>query len=285
MGTIADLAQVFSTHPLTRGAPWKAWMRFLDWQIRSRIKDEVVFSWIEGQRLAVRSGMTGATGNIYMGLHEFCDMMLLLHFLREGDLFLDIGSNVGSYTVLASGIRRATTWAFEPDPETVRALKRNVEINGIQDRVVVHEFALGDSDGELSFTYGLDTMNRVAKKQEANVRMVCVRRLDSLVGVNRPLMIKLDVEGFEEHVVRGAKYLLAGQSLKLIELETITAEIEATFSHYRFARGYYDPFRRSLTRHPNSDLPSSNAVFVRDWDFVIARLAVAPPVNIFGKLI
>jgi FkbM family methyltransferase len=285
MGTIANLANVFSTHPLTRDAPWKAWMRFVVWQIRSQIQDEVVFPWIEGQRLAVRHGMTGATGNIYMGLHEFCDMMLPLHFLREGDLFLDIGSNVGSYAVLASGIQRATTWAFEPDPESVGALKRNIEINGIQDRVVVHEFALGDSDGELPFTYGLDTMNRVATNQEANVRMVCVKRLDSLVGANRPLMIKLDVEGSEEHVVRGAKYLLAGESLKLIELETLTAEIEATFSHFRFTRGYYDPFRRSLTTRPNSDLPSSNAVFVRDWDFVIARLAAAPPVNVFGKLI
>jgi hypothetical protein len=100
MGKFANLAQVFSTHPLTRGAPWKAWIRFVVWQIRSRIHDDLIFSWIEGQRLAVRRGMTGATGNIYMGLHEFCEMMLPLHFLREGDLFLDIGSNVGSYTVL-----------------------------------------------------------------------------------------------------------------------------------------------------------------------------------------
>jgi hypothetical protein len=100
MGTIADLVNVFSTHPLTRDAPWKAWTRFVVWQVRSRIHDDLIFSWIEGQRLAVRRGMTGATGNIYMGLHEFCEMMLPLHFLREGDLFLDIGSNVGSYTVL-----------------------------------------------------------------------------------------------------------------------------------------------------------------------------------------
>jgi FkbM family methyltransferase len=234
MGTIANLAHVFSTHPLTRDAPWKAWLRFIVWQIRSRIKDEVVFPWIEGQRLAVRHGMTGVTGNIYMGLHEFCDMMLPLHFLREGDLFLDIGSNIGSYTVLASGIRRATTWAFEPDLETVRALKRNIELNDIQDRVAVHELALGDNDGELSFTCGLNTMNRVATNQEANVRTACVRRLDSIVGANWPLMIKMDVEGFEEHVVRCAKCLLAGESLKLIELETVTTEIAATFNRYSF---------------------------------------------------
>jgi FkbM family methyltransferase len=285
MGSIANLARFFSTHPLTRDAPLGAWMRFFTWQIRSRMQHEVIFSWIEGQRLAVRRGMTGATGNIYAGLHEFSDMMLPLHFLQEGDLFLDIGSNVGTYTVLASGVRRATTWAFEPDPETIRVLRRNVELNGIQDRVIVHELALGDADGEVLFTRGLDTINRVAANGEANVRTVPVRRLDTLIGASRPLMIKMDVEGFEEHVVRGAKGLLCGESLKVIELETLTAEIQATFSHHGFARAYYDPVRRALTRHSNSNLPSSSAVFVRDWDFVAARLAAAPRVTVLGKSI
>jgi FkbM family methyltransferase len=285
MGSIANLARFFSTHPLTRDAPLGAWMRFFTWQIRSRMQDEVIFSWIEGQRLAVRRGMTGATGNIYAGLHEFSDMMLLLHFLQEGDLFLDIGSNIGSYTVLASGVQRATTWAFEPDPETIHVLRRNVALNGIQDRVIVYEVALGDTDGEVSFTRGLDTVNRVATKGEANVRTVPVRRLDTLIGAVRPLMIKMDVEGFEEHVVRGAEGLLSGDSLEVIVIETLTAEIEATFSHHGFARGYYDPIRRALTRHPNSNLPSSNAVFLRDWDFVTARLAAAPPVKVLGKSI
>jgi hypothetical protein len=50
------------------------------------------------------TGMTGATQNIYVGLQEFVDIMLTLHFLRKGDLFLDMGANVGSYTILASGV-------------------------------------------------------------------------------------------------------------------------------------------------------------------------------------
>jgi FkbM family methyltransferase len=284
MGAIAHLSRSFSTHPLTRDAPWKPWMRFAAWQIRSRMQTEVIFPWIEGQRLAVRRRMTGATGNIYMGLHEFCDMMLPLHFLKEDDLFLDIGSNIGSYTILASGVRRATTWAFDPDPVTVFALRRNIELNGLQDRVVVYPLALGDIDGEVSFTRDLGPMNRVAIKGEENSRIVPVRKLDSLVGPRQPLMIKIDVEGFEEHVVRGAKGLLSGESLRVIEIETLTAEVEAAFTHHRFVRCYYDPFRRSLTRHQN-DLPSSNALFVRDWDFVATRLSQAASVNVFGKLI
>jgi|SRR3984893_1222425 hypothetical protein len=107
MKAVIDLARFFASHPLTHTSPIKAWQRWLSWQIKSRLRDEVIVPWIGGQLLAVRRGMTGATGNVYAGLHEFADMMFLLHFLRERDLFLDIGANVGTYTVLASGVCRA----------------------------------------------------------------------------------------------------------------------------------------------------------------------------------
>ncbi len=164
VGSISGLNRFFSTHPLTCDAQLAAWGRFLSWQIRSRLQHEVMVPGVGGQRLAVRRGMTGATGNIYTGLHEFADMMLPLHLLREGDLFFDIGANIGSYTVLASGVCGATTWAFEPDPDTAVFIKRNLHVNHLTDRVKVHELALGDNDGTVSFTRGRDTVNRVAAK-------------------------------------------------------------------------------------------------------------------------
>jgi 4'-phosphopantetheinyl transferase EntD len=97
-------------------------------------------------------------------------------------------------------------------------------------------------------------------------------------------MIKMDVEGYEEPVARGAEGLLAGDSLKLIELETLTTEIEATFNRHSFRRAYYDPFRRALTTEPN-DYPASNAVFVRDWEFVAARLIAAQAIEVLGRSI
>jgi FkbM family methyltransferase len=284
MSALANVARFFAAHPLTREARLNAWVRFLSWQIRSRMRDEVIVPWIDGQWLAVRRGMTGATGNIYAGLHEFADMMLVLHLLREGDLFLDVGANVGSYTVLASGVRRATTWAFEPDPDALRALRRNVDINALGSRVVIHETALGDIDGELPFTRGMDTANRVADDGEAKVRTVAARRLDTLIGTAAPLMMKMDVEGYEPYVVRGAQRLLAQDCLNVIELETLTDEIVASLEHHGFRRAYYDPFLRSLTAAPGRPL-AANAVFVRDWKLVANRLQSAPAVDILGKAI
>ena len=163
-------------------------------------------------------------------------------------------------------------------------MRRNIDLNGLAGRVVVHEMALGETDGEVHFTRGLDTMNRVAMGGEANVRTVAVRRLDTLVGAAEPLMIKMDVEGYEQSVVHGGPGLLARDCLKVIELETVTAEIEASLVQHGFQRAYYDPFHRALTAAPSGP-PASNAVFVRDWQLVVDRLENAPAVEILGKSI
>jgi FkbM family methyltransferase len=228
--------------------------------------------------------MTGATGNIYVGLHEFADMMLLLHFLREGDLFLDIGANVGSYTVLASGICRAETWAFEPDPNTLRHLKRNISVNSLDAIVTVYECALGAASGEVPFTVGLDTMNKIAAANDKNVRIVRQERLDTLIAGSQPIMTKIDVEGYEEDVLRGAEAFLAHPRLKVIELETVTPGVAHMLLSNQFERAYYDPFSRGLGREP-TDLTSSNSLFVRDWPFILRRLATAKKIEIFDRRI
>lgn len=228
--------------------------------------------------------MTGATQNIYVGLHEFADMMLPLHFLREGDLFLDVGANVGSYTVLASGVCRAKTLAFEPDPDTSRHLKRNIAINSLEGLATVHEYALGATQGEVAFTVGLDSVNRIAAADEKNVRIVPLERLDAVIAGSQPIMIKIDVEGAEEGVLQGAKTLLANPCLKVIELETVTIESASILNKSQFERAYYDPFSRRMSKSP-THLNSSNSLFVRDWPFVSDRLATAGRVNIRGHQI
>jgi hypothetical protein len=117
------------SHPLNRGRPLSTLARFVTWQIASRLRAEIEFEWIEGAKLIVSRGMTGATGNMYCGLHEFAEMGFLLHLLRPNDLFLDVGTNIGSYTILAASVCRARAIAFEPDPDTVRVLRRNIAIN------------------------------------------------------------------------------------------------------------------------------------------------------------
>lgn len=286
MRALRDIASVIADHPLTRDRQLGTWMRFGAWAVRSRLSRELTLPWIAGQRLVVRSGMTGATGNLYLGLHEFMSMALTVHFLREDDLFFDVGANVGSYTVLASGVAGATTWAFEPDPDTARDLAQNVEVNGLGDRVVLYQVAVGPADGTVSFTRGEGAMNRVAPGAAQTVPQ---RAIDSLTGTDAPAMIKLDVEGYEEQALLGARRTLGNPALKVIAMEGTTPSILKLFGDNGLERAFYDPFTRRLQRTPNSlayadgKWTLSNEFYVRDWPFVESRLKSARPIDVFGR--
>jgi FkbM family methyltransferase len=248
----------------------------------SNFKSEMTFSWIDGAVLKIKHGMTGATGNVYCELHEFADMGFMLHLLRPGDLFLDVGANIGSYTVLSSKVCGARTIAFEPDSDATAALERNIEANDIADLVSVRRIALGDRDGEIAFTVGLDTMNRVAVQEDRIVQMVPIARLDAISEVAHPTFIKLDVEGYEQRVFAGAARVLASPSLLAIQSELCDGTISRTLNSFGFRQSFYDPFSRRLADMPFRDR-SSNALYIKDIQIVRQRLASAPYRKIAGR--
>jgi hypothetical protein len=178
LSEISRINAFLATHPLTRRRRLSAAARVLRWQIASRTHNEVIVDWIGGARLAARRGMTGVTGNIYAGLHEFADMAFVLHFLRSSDLFADVGANVGSYTILASGVVRCHTFAFEPDPLTAAALERNVNLNQIANLVEIRVAAVGERHGIVRFSTGLDTENHVVSAVDPSGRDVPIQTLD-----------------------------------------------------------------------------------------------------------
>ena len=255
--------------------------RFLRWQIESRVRAEVEHNWIGGSKLLVRNGMTGATGNIYCGLHEFADMGFLLHLLRPNDLFVDVGANIGSYTILASAVCGAKTISVEPDPNTMAVLKRNVAANAIQSLVTPLEAAIGSTDGIAQFTVGLDTVNHVANGNERNTREVRVRRLDEVLAAHSPILLKLDVEGFEAEVMAGAFDTLRKPSLLAVETESRADEVIKTLTAAGFHERYYDPFSRQFT--DTNRYRSSNALFIRNENECSERITTAPTLAILGN--
>jgi FkbM family methyltransferase len=277
MGRLLDTVRFITRHPLTRNRPVAALGRFVLWQFISRLRDEVVVPWIGDARLAVRNGMTGATGNIYCGLHEFADMAFVLHVLRPADLFVDVGANVGSYTVLASKVCGASSIAIEPDPGTVASLRRNIAANAIEAQVEVVEGALGATVSRARFTVGLDTCNRVATSADSKFREVAVFPLDEVVGTRQPAIIKMDVEGFEAAVLAGASEALERRSLLAVLTETESGGVAETLYAAGFRPAYFEPFTRKLDIGPAiSRDGAANALFVRDVEALRVRLAAAP---------
>jgi len=270
-------------HPLTRKHRFAAVCRYLHWQIRSRLHDEVIVEWIAGTRLAVRRGMTGATGNIYAGLHEFHDMSFALHFLRAGDVFADAGANIGSYTILASGVAGARTIAFEPDPVTSARLQKNIQLNGISRLVEVHTAALGSRVGSVRFSIGRDTINSVVGCDEIDSREVPLETLDGAVGDRTPALIKIDVEGYEAEVLGGASGVLADPRLKVILSENRSEAVLHMLSGAGFHEAAYDGLEHKLVSP--GEIMMANALFVRDDEFVERRVGSAKRISVLGQSI
>lgn len=280
--SLARIKSMIDQHPLARQQRIAAWCRVAMWQLRSRLSDEVIVDWVAGQRFVAHRGMTGFTGNIYAGLHEFVDMAFVLHALRPTDLFADVGANVGSYTVLSAGAVGTRTVSFEPDPITAAKLARNIAINGLEDRVTVHEAAVGAESGTAHFTVGQDTINKVADEGDEAVREVRLTTLDEVFQDQIPFMAKIDVEGFEESVVEGAAAMLASPALQVLALETISPMIDEKLSAAGLVKAWYAPFERTLSLDPLPD-GAANQLYVRDVELLKERLRTAPKFNVHGR--
>jgi FkbM family methyltransferase len=226
--------------------------------------------------------MTGATGNWYCGLHEVRDMAFVLHLIRQGDHFLDVGANIGSYTVLAAGAVGASVTAVEPIPATFRNLQRNIALNGLTATVNAWQGGLSDSPGTLKFTECLDTVNHVLAEGEVVPAIeVPVRTVDDLVGSNVPVLIKIDVEGHERAVLLGARRTLADPRVLGVVMETNGSgarygvdddELFGLMHGHGFSAHRYDPFGRRLVDVTQAD---GNTIFVRDRAAAEVRLRSA----------
>ena len=282
---LANVNRMFRTHPLTKEQILRTWVRFFVWRIVSTINKEIYFKWVGGNTLIVSRGMTGATGNIYCGLHEFVDMLFVMHFLRPGDVFADVGANIGSYTVLSAGVAKANTYSFEPDPTTIKSLIRNISVNDLDRRVKCYQAALGMDRGKLRFTVGQDTTNRAAQPGDTEAQEVEQIRLDDVHFMNTPALIKIDAEGYDGNVISGGTTVLSDKSLKALLIENVEKKTGILLEEFGFQRIYYDPYSRELTDTVQENLYLNNYLYVRDTHYINERVKAAQAICVRGVLI
>lgn len=290
--SILNTTKFIINHPINRGAKLGAIARFLKWQLGSRLAPgAIVYDWINGSKFLVRPGETGLTGNIYVGLHEFPDMGFLLHLLQAGDLFVDVGANVGSYTILACAAIGARGIAFEPVPDTYRRLIENMRLNCLDQKVKCINKAIGAKQGVITFTSDSDTTNHALSPGEKCDYGIIVEMtsLDIFLKNECPLLIKIDVEGYETLVLEGAQEVLRNEALQAVIMELNgsgdrygfdEAKILDLMFSYGFKSYSYDPFSRLLIDLEGKNLRSGNTLFIRDKSFIERRLQIAPKVNV-----
>lgn len=130
--------------------------------------------------------------------------------LKHGDHVIDVGANVGNHTVYLAAVAGCHVTAFEPNPELADAIRASVEINGLNDRIVVHQTGVGAVAGRGHFAH-LDPGNLGAqqiKVSDEEDSLLEIISLDGLDWEHRIQAIKIDVEGMELAVLQGAIQLI-----------------------------------------------------------------------------
>jgi FkbM family methyltransferase len=192
--------------------------------------------------------------------------------LRPGDCFYDIGANVGAYSLVASAITNGDikVFAFEPGFGTFAELCLNVRQNRAAESIVPLPVALGWSNGLFEFKYS-DVTPGAARhnwggteaREPDFVLRTAVFRLDDLIdllSLPLPTLLKLDVDGPELDVLRGATRLLGSQGLRTVLVELDDAS-ETTPEVGRLLEGL--GFRLETRHNRGGNGPTHNAIYVR----------------------
>jgi FkbM family methyltransferase len=285
-----------ATHPANKGGRLAAEGRAMTWHWRARSGDVEAIVTVDGKtKLRARPHQFSAVWTIYDGVHEWEELQFCLGYLRPGDHFVDVGANVGVFsTLVGTRIPGVRITAVEPFPPVRADLEANLALNHLEISVVGS--AVSDAEGEATFeVLDRDVLNRLAPSGSEGARTgitVPVTTLDLLVGDDPPALIKIDVEGAELSVLRGAKRLLSAASpVLLFEHAGHSEHFGVSASDMRAfltARGYTIHLLDGDLTPWHSDLqpPTPNVIATRDISAVRARLAdgggaaATPPVRV-----
>lgn len=130
--------------------------------------------------------------------------------LDDGDVFWDVGANIGLVSCLVGNAADVETIAFEPYPPSVRSLRENLSDNSLSDRSTVIESALGSEEGtaDLNLATDWDTKHSLVNKSTDTIP-VPVKQGDSIASeLGFPDIVKIDVEGAEMGVISGMEAVI-----------------------------------------------------------------------------
>jgi FkbM family methyltransferase len=207
--------------------------------------------------------------------------------LRPGDVFHDVGANIGIYSVFAAA-RCGRVVSFEPHAANFAMLLESIALNGMADRILPLSVALDAECGGIDFTYRAlaagSTGSQLASSPLAAaaldsgggaaathvVERKLAQSLDALVAagvVPAPTVVKIDVDGSEPNILRGMRGLLATHAVRSLQVEVDPSQataVDALLAEAGYAREHVHQSRagqRHLDRGGSPDGWPSNVVF------------------------
>lgn len=142
----------------------------------------------------------------------------LFNEFKENDTFIDVGANIGRYSILVAK-KGGIVYSFEPLKSNLNSLYNNIKLNDLGNKIKVYEIGLGDKKRKAQISYlpfkhgeALLVLDTKGKKELVNIDL-----LDNLKIVpQRNCFLKIDVEGFEYEVLKGAKNFIKKYKPRII---------------------------------------------------------------------
>ncbi|MER3390664.1 MAG: FkbM family methyltransferase [Microcella sp.] len=285
------------SHPGSRGSRRVLSLaRFALWQLNKRTVRAAPTLPVYGHKARMRAypDSQAASGLIYFGYPDWLEMRLLEKFLRPGDTFVDVGANIGTYSVLAHTCvaPHGTIVAFEPDPRIVARLRENFQLNGM-DTARIHAVAVSNENTRVAFC-AADSVGAVVQSSHhsRDVQHVSAVKLDTalLDSIGDIAAMKIDIEGHELSALHGASELLDG-GVGLIMLETNQCashderrELQSFLSSKDYALFSVEDDEPTLCALSAPSSYPHNAVAIRDMARFRARVPSAKLTTSGGSL-
>lgn len=293
LGNVREWLGEIRRAPGISGGKLRAFLRALRWKLLITIGFERALLTIGPARFYCYPGYSGASGLLCYGFLEFDETAFTVRFLRPGDLFLDIGANIGTFSVIAGTfVPGVSVISVEPGDDARRLLVENLGLSGLPTDRVASD-VVGAEVGEVRFTKGLDVLNAIATDDATDTVTLQQTTVDGLATGRGVSLMKVDVEGMELAVFKGAAKQLALRPGPVILFEIngfcrrYGVEPEEIIDYLADA-GYrvfeYDGRANALTEYTGRGIPpSNNLVATTDLKMVEERLLTAqPPVDLFN---
>lgn len=222
----------------------KFWFRFVD-GLRRQLVTEIEVKDKGYRSIFVCENPQQAYRALSLWIKEEGTMRWIDSELNEGDVFLDVGANVGIYTLAAAHRVGATgqVYAVEPHKPNAISLMRNVSRNNFRDRVEVLTVALSDATGVAQFDYSdfaaAKSGSQLTPKGTNGTGALStpkfsercigfsVDELLSLGAIAAPSFVKIDVDGLERRILEGMRNLLTGSTRpRIVQVEINEGEGE-----------------------------------------------------------
>jgi len=185
--------------------------KFLRWTLKLIPKNcvlPILQGKLKGTKWIIGSGVYG----YWLGCYELEKQKLFIQKIKKGDVVYDVGAHVGFYTLLASKLvgKQGWVYAFEPNPQNAYFLLKHIQLNKIKNVKLILG-ALGENYG-LKFLSNKGSESKIEEKNLKSEIITPIFPIDDLVLKNKiippPQVLKIDVEGYELNVLKGAKQIL-----------------------------------------------------------------------------